>query len=145
VRRGLSALLAGALFAIGLVLGGMTQPAKIVGFLDFGGRWDPSLALFMGGALLVYGVLHRLITRRPAPLFEARFHLPTRRDVDRRLVGGAAIFGVGWGLTGYCPGPALTSVTTGSLPLIFVGAMAAGMYGRELLRRARAEGAPIDQ
>src|SRR5436853_429651 len=83
--------------AAGLVLGGMTRPEKIVGFLDFTGRWDPSLAFVMAGALLVHGLLYRLITRRPAPLFGGRFHLPTRRDIDRRLVLGAALFGVGWG------------------------------------------------
>ena len=133
MRRALSALLAGALFAVGLAVGGMTRPGKVIGFLDFAGDWDPSLMLVMAGALLVHGALSRLIARRPSPLFEAKFHLPTRRDIDRRLVLGAAIFGVGWGLGGYCPGPGLASLTAGVLPLVFVAAMVAGMYTERLV------------
>lgn len=130
--RALSSLVVGVLFAAGLVLGGMTQPAKVIGFLDFAGQWDPSLALVMGGALLVHGVSYRLIRRRASPLLETRFHLPTRQDIDRRLVLGAAIFGVGWGLGGYCPGPGLASLTTGPRPLVFVLGMLAGMYVERL-------------
>jgi hypothetical protein len=136
----LSALLAGALFAVGLILGGMTQPGKVVGFLDFTGRWDPSLALVMGGALLSHGLLQRLILKRPSPLLDERFHLPTRRDIDRRLIIGAALFGVGWGLAGYCPGPGLSSVTTGVVPLTFSAAMVAGMYAHKLIDRLITKG-----
>lgn len=137
--QSLAALLSGVLFALGLVLGGMTQPAKVVGFLDFSSHWDPSLAFVMGGALLVHAVLYRLIRRRPAPLLERKFHLPERRDVDRRLIAGAALFGVGWGLAGYCPGPGLTSIFAGVLPLVFALSMAAGMYAERAIDGYRAE------
>jgi uncharacterized protein len=133
MKAAIFALLAGALFALGLVVGGMTQPAKVLGFLDFAGRWDPSLVMVMGGALLVHGLTYWLIRLRRAPLCDARFHVPARRDVDRRLVLGAAIFGVGWGLAGYCPGPALASVTTGLSPLVFVAAMLVGMTAGRLV------------
>ena len=100
-------------------------------FLDFFGDWDPSLAFVMGGALLVYGVGSRLVQRRERPLVEREWHLPTRRDIDGRLLGGAALFGIGWGLGGFCPGPALTSLFAGFSGvigiLVFVGAMFAGM------------------
>ncbi len=124
----LTALAAGALFALGLGISGMTQPAKVLGFLDVTGRWDPTLAFVMVGALAVHFVLYRLIRKRRAPLFDSRFDVPTRRDVDLRLVAGAALFGVGWGLSGQCPGPALTNLATGAwTALVFVAAMALGM------------------
>jgi len=137
-KRLFFALLAGALFAVGLVLSGMTQPAKIIGFLNVAGlvdparfgRWDPSLAFVMGGALLVTLVAFA-VTPRPGrkPWLAESFQLPTRRDIDARLVLGAALFGIGWGLAGYCPGPALASVLTGGLDaLVFVAALAAGMW-----------------
>lgn len=124
-----TAFLSGLVFAGGLVLGGMTQPSKVVGFLDVtGGNWDPSLAFVMGGALLTYGVALRLITRRPQPLLGGRFQIPTRRDVTPRLLVGAGLFGVGWGLGGFCPGPAFTSLASGAgEALIFVAAMVGGM------------------
>lgn len=107
-------LLAGALFALGLAISGMTQPAKVIGFLDFFGAWDPSLAFVMGGAVGVYLLAHRgLVTQLRKPFFAERFSIPSRRDIDRRLVVGAAIFGVGWGLSGFCPGPALVSLGAG--------------------------------
>lgn len=125
----LTAFLAGLLFAAGLGVGGMTQPAKVVGFLDIAGNWDPSLALVMLGAIVVHATAVRGILRRRAPLFGARFALPTRRDVDARLVAGAALFGAGWGLVGYCPGPAVTALG-GGVPVaaVFVPAMVAGMW-----------------
>lgn len=124
----LTALAAGALFALGLGISGMTQPAKVLGFLDVTGRWDPTLAFVMVGAVAVHFVLYRLIRKRRAPLFDSRFDVPTRRDVDLRLVAGAALFGVGWGLSGQCPGPALTNLATGAwTALVFVAAMALGM------------------
>lgn len=136
----LVALAAGALFSVGLALAGMTQPAKVVAFLDVAGSWDPSLALVMIGAIAIYAVAHRLAQRRSKPLLSARFELPTRRDIDPKLVLGAALFGVGWGLSGYCPGPALTSLATGALtPLLFVAAMATGMLLFELTQRLRAQ------
>lgn len=136
MSRGLAPFLAGVLFALGLVIGGMTQPAKVIGFLDVTGgwrAWDPSLLFVMGGGLLVHGLLYRLVRRRQSPLFEAKFHIPTRRDIDLRLVLGAALFGVGWGLGGYCPGPGLVSLTAGALPVVFVLGMIGGMYAERLL------------
>lgn len=119
---------AGALFAVGLGVSGMTKPSKVTAFLDLFGAWDASLALVMAGAVGVYFVLSRVIAGRGAPLFEVRFHLPSRRDLDARLVLGAAIFGVGWGLGGYCPGPGLVTAASGALPaLAFVASMAVGM------------------
>jgi uncharacterized membrane protein YedE/YeeE len=130
VLRHLSAFGTGVLFSVGLVLGGMTQPGKIVGFLDFLGEWDPALLGVMAGGIMVNMILHPLITKkRRAPLFELRFGVPTRRDIDLRLLLGAAIFGAGWGLGGYCPGPGLATLATGTVPaFIFVGFMAAGMH-----------------
>jgi len=122
-----AALLSGALFAVGLVVGGMTVPSKIIGFLDPLGDWDPSLILVMVGAIAVYFPAYRVITRRRSPILEQSFILPTRRDIDKRLLIGAALFGIGWGLGGYCPGPALTSLGGMSeAALIFVPSMFAG-------------------
>ncbi|MDB4995294.1 MAG: hypothetical protein JWM74_2726 [Myxococcaceae bacterium] len=136
VKQRAPLLVAGALFGIGLAIAGMTRPEKVTGFLDITGAWDPSLAFVMLGAIGVHFVLHRLVLRRTAPLFDDRFHLPTRRDIDPRLLVGAGLFGVGWGLGGFCPGPALTSAAAGALPaLVFVAAMIAGM----LIERATCE------
>lgn len=124
----LFALSAGLLFGVGLTIAGMTRPSKVIGFLDIGGTWDPTLALVMVGAIGVHLVGYRWIRRRAAPVFDDRFHLPTRRDADPRLVAGALLFGAGWGLGGFCPGPALTSAAAGAFPaILFVGAMIAGM------------------
>jgi len=119
---------AGVLFAIGLGVSGMTQPDKVTSFLDLFGAWDASLAFVMVGAIAVYAVLHRLIARRTGPLFDTRFHLPTRKDLDSRLILGASVFGMGWGLAGYCPGPGLVSAAAGGLSAVaFVASMALGM------------------
>lgn len=132
------AFVTGLVFALGLALAGMTDPMKVIGFLDVAGAWDPSLAFVMGGAVLVYGLLSRFITRRDAPLLDARFFLPTRRDIDARLVAGAALFGVGWGLGGYCPGPALVSTMSfGTSALVFTAAMLTGMALFSVGQRAR--------
>lgn len=130
------AVLAGALFALGLALGGMTIPARVTGFLAVGGPWDPSLAFVMIGAIAVYAPLLRLIRRRSAPLLAEQFHWPAATAIDARLIAGAAIFGVGWGLSGYCPGPALVSLAAGGAPVaVFVAAMLAGIaLGRRLTR-----------
>lgn len=120
--------LSGLLFGIGLLVSGMTRPSKVVDFLDVAGDWDPSLGFVMGGAILVHFIAYRLVKRMPSPLLGGKFGIPTRSDIDPRLVAGAAMFGAGWGLGGYCPGPALTSVANGTADaLIFVGAMVAGM------------------
>lgn len=125
---------AGVLFAIGLGVSGMTQPSKVTGFLDLFGAWDASLVFVMAGAVAVYFVLYRVITKRASPLFDARFHLPTRKDLDARLVLGAALFGVGWALGGYCPGPGLVSAASGALPaLVFVLSMVVGMKLAQIL------------
>lgn|GEM_PF-15143 len=127
--RGLVAFVSGLLFALGLGIGGMTQPSKVLAFLDVAGDWDPSLAFVMGGALLVYFLVGRVALARPRPLFDEAFHVPTRRDIDTRLVLGSVLFGAGWGLAGYCPGPALVSLASGrATVVVFVAAMLAGMW-----------------
>ena len=121
-------LFAGVLFGLGLTVSGMVDPAKIIGFLDFAGDWDPTLAFVMGGALFVTIPTFRLILRRPRPILADNFDLPTKKDVDSRLLAGSAIFGIGWGLAGFCPGPAVTAMASGLAPVFaFVAAMVAGM------------------
>jgi uncharacterized membrane protein YedE/YeeE len=141
--KNFTALAAGLIFALGLVLSGMTQPAKVMGFLNVmglqngiswqaePGYWDPSLALVMGGALAVTLIAFAFTPSAPAakPWFDEVFHLPTRRDVDAKLVVGGVMFGVGWGLAGYCPGPALASLLIGGVDVLaFCAAMLAGMW-----------------
>jgi len=139
IRANLAALLAGALFGVGLVVGGMTQPSKVVAFLDFFGSWDPSLAFVMGGAIAVYLPAYLVITRRNTPMFAARFAFAKKTGVDWRLLTGAALFGAGWGLAGFCPGPALTSLgALAPAALVFTAAMIAGFAlhrGVEILTR----------
>ncbi|MGH6659941.1 MAG: DUF6691 family protein [Rhodospirillales bacterium] len=128
MARNLVALLAGLVFGLGLAVSRLVDPGKVLAFLDVAGRWDPSLALVMASALGVTLIGYRLVLRRPAPLLAESFGLPTRRDIDARLVGGAALFGVGWGLVGFCPGPALASLAYGRLSsVLFVAAMLLGM------------------
>lgn len=123
-----TALISGLLFGAGLAVSGMMNPGKVVGFLDLAGAWDPSLAFVMGGALVVTAIGYRLVGSRGRPLFDARFHLPTAKSIDPRLIGGAALFGIGWGISGLCPGPAIAAATTGiSDILIFGAAMLAGV------------------
>lgn len=136
----LAALLAGLLFGVGLILSGMSDPSKVLGFLDLAGSWDPSLAFVMGGAVLVGALAFRLAGKRPQSLLGDDMHLPTATQIDRRLVLGGLTFGIGWGLAGYCPGPALASIATyGMKPLLFVIAMLAGMVLFELLERRKAK------
>jgi uncharacterized membrane protein YedE/YeeE len=125
----LISFLAGLLFAAGLVVGGMTQPLKVIGFLDVsGGSWDPSLGLVMAGALVVYGVAFRLITRRDKPVLADRFAVPTRTDLPPRLFVGAGLFGIGWGIAGFCPGPAVVALGSGMTEaLLFMPGMLGGM------------------
>jgi uncharacterized membrane protein YedE/YeeE len=123
-----AALAAGLVFGIGLILSGMTDPGKVIGYLDVAGRWDPSLALVMGGAILVGFFAFRVAGRRGKTFLGGGLHLPQRRDTDLRLVGGSLLFGVGWGLAGFCPGPALVSLASGQQPAaVFVAAMLGGM------------------
>ena len=124
----LAAFAAGLLFAVGLAISGMTQPTKVVGFLDVTGNWDPSLALVMVGALAVYVVAFPLITKREGPLLAGAFDIPTRRDFTAPLIGGAVLFGLGWGLAGFCPGPAVAAVGAGmGEAWLFVATMLTGM------------------
>ena len=119
----------GLIFGLGLAVSGMINPAKVLGFLDIAGAWDPTLLLVMGGALLVAIPGTHLVTKRPKPLLEGRFQLPTRKDIDVKLVAGAAVFGIGWGLVGFCPGPALAALGSGLWPVgLFFLAMLAGMF-----------------
>ncbi|MCP8688108.1 DUF6691 family protein [Marinobacterium sedimentorum] len=129
--------LTGALFSAGLMVSGMINPAKVIGFLDIFGVWDPSLAFVMAFAVIVYGIGLRLVLRRPKPLFEARFFLPEGLLIDRRLVGGAILFGIGWGLVGFCPGPAIAAL--GAAPgqaAIFVAAMLLATSATRKLQRS---------
>ena len=137
MKRHAAAFGTGALFAVGLAVSGMTRPSKVPGFLDVAGAWDASLAFVMIGAIAVHFVAYRIVMRRKSPLFDAQFHLPTRKDVDPRLVLGAAIFGIGWGLGGFCPGPGLVSAGSGSLGGgMFVAGMTLGMVVEQLVARA---------
>lgn len=128
LKLGIGPFLGGIVFAIGLGVAGMTEPAKIISFLDIFGAWDPSLAFVMVGAIGVNAVLHRFIVKREKPVFTEKFYLPTRSDFDKNLVIGAALFGIGWGVTGLCPGPGLASLITGkNYALAFVAALLVGM------------------
>lgn len=135
----LAALVCGTLFGLGLALSGMLDPARIQGFLDVTGRWDPSLALVLGGAVSVMFLGLLAIRRLPRPAFAERFDLTENRAIDRRLVLGSALFGIGWGLGGFCPGPAVAVLSLGIVePLLFVAFMVGGMvaHDRFLARRA---------
>lgn len=130
-------LIAGTLFGFGLALSQMTDPAKVIGFLDISGNWDPTLALVLAGAVWVTLISFRFILRRDHPVFDTRFHLPTRHDIDVRLVGGAALFGIGWGLAGLCPGPGVAAIAQGAWqPLLFVVGLALGMLALRRIDRS---------
>ena len=125
--RNLVSLIAGTLFGFGLALAQMTNPAKIINFLDVAGTWDPSLAFVMGGALFVSLISFRFILRQPRPAFEQSFHLPSRSDINPRLVAGAVLFGIGWGLGGFCPGPGIAALVSGHWqPVVFVLGLVGG-------------------
>ncbi|HEY0846633.1 MAG TPA: DUF6691 family protein [Noviherbaspirillum sp.] len=131
-----ASLVSGLLFGIGLIVSGMSDPGKVLGFLDLAGKWNPSLALVMGGALLVGLVAFSVARRRTMTFLGGAMHMPTLRDVDRRLVLGSVAFGAGWGLAGFCPGPALVSLAAGEVKaLVFVVAMLGGMVLYELAER----------
>lgn len=119
MRTVFAAFVSGGIFGAGLLISQMTNPSKVIGFLDFFGNWDPSLAFVMGGALLVTFIGYRLVLPRGAPKFDSKFHLPTSKDIDGRLMGGAALFGIGWGLSGLCPGPALSMSTFGGINILY--------------------------
>lgn len=125
----LTVFISGVLFSAGLGISGMTQPTKVIGFLDIFGRWDPSLICVMAGAVAVNVIFYRLTLKRLHPRFAAQFTVPSKRPINLPLFTGAALFGVGWGLSGYCPGPAIVSAVSGwASTLTFVASMLAGMY-----------------
>lgn len=133
------ALLTGLVFGTGIALSGMMNPAKVLNFFDIAGIWDPSLAFVMAGALLVTFLGYRLAWRRRTPLFEGRFMLPTSREIDAKLVGGAALFGIGWGIAGFCPGAAIPALGTGRWEVaLFLVSVVAGFFLRRLLNRLAA-------
>lgn len=153
----IAAFFSGLLFSVGLVLAQMTHPHRVIGFLDLA-NWDPTLAFVMGGAVVVYAIAFRLIMKREKPVAAPKFAVPTNRTIDRKLVIGSVIFGVGWGMGGFCPGPGLVSLTSGTSAIAFVGAMLGGMYIHTLYQqwsesRARAAkenkteavGSPVSQ
>ncbi|MFA7430354.1 MAG: DUF6691 family protein [Rhodospirillaceae bacterium] len=139
MRSLICSLAAGVLFGSGLIVAGMTSPAKVLAFFDFAGAWDPSLAVVMAVGLLTAMVGYRLALKRVAPCWAPAYVLPERNDIDRRLVVGSAIFGLGWGLVGYCPSPALVAGSAGaSDAVIFSGAMITGMLVWRLVERTQA-------
>ena len=142
MQRLIPAFLIGLLFGLGIVISGMGNPAKVLNFFDFAGTWDPSLIFVMGGALAVTFIGYRFVLARNRPLADERFHVPTSRTIDARLIGGAAVFGVGWGMAGFCPGGALPVIGTGRIEvLLFVAAMIAGIFTAQALTRL-AQGKP---
>ncbi|HEV2742996.1 MAG TPA: DUF6691 family protein [Rubrobacter sp.] len=128
VLRAAAALISGLVFGLGLAVSGMMNPAKVIGFLDVAGDWDPTLAFVMVGALLVAVPAYRLVPKRGRPVLDEKFSLPEKKIIDAPLLGGSALFSVGWGLVGFCPGPAVAALGTGLFPVFaFVAAMLAGM------------------
>ena len=133
-----ASLLAGLVFGLGLIVSGMADPAKVLGFLDLAGAWDPSLAFVMAGAIAVGALAFAVAKNRNVSLLGATMKLPTSRDIDRRLVIGSVVFGIGWGVAGFCPGPGLVALGMGEVKaLVFVVAMLVGMGAFELLERRR--------
>lgn len=143
VRTLLPPVISGVLFGAGLTLSGMTDPGRVRGFLDVFGRWDPTLAFVMTGAVIVMAIAWRIQSRMKRPVFGVKFALPDRRDYDGRLIAGSALFGVGWGIAGLCPGPALASLALSPLSVLpFVAAMLAGMALHNLLPVTRPRPTP---
>ncbi len=144
MKRAIIAFCTGLVFGLGLVVSQMVDPRRVLGFLDVTGTWDPTLAFVMGGALAVTFAGYRWVLRRPAPVLGGRFLLPTRNDIDARLVSGAALFGAGWGLSGYCPGPGFAALTLGGAPtMVFVVCMLAGMWLAKTVRQSTATAHPV--
>ena len=132
-----AALGSGLVFGLGLSMSGMLDPARVRGFLDIAGEWDPSLAFVLGGAVIVAALGNLMVRQLSRPLFDDRFHLPATARIDARLIAGSAVFGIGWGIGGLCPGPALASLSLGLVPvMIFVVAMLCGMVLYDTIGRA---------
>lgn len=135
--QAVASFVVGFTFALGLSISGMTQPSKVLGFLTWDENWDPTLIFVMLGAVPVHALTYYLARKRKSPLLDSEWHVPTATKISKELVIGSALFGVGWGLAGYCPGPALTSVGSGSLQAVyFVGAMIAGMFAHQLFKKS---------
>lgn len=129
------ALFTGLVFGVGIAISGMMNPAKVFNFFDIAGTWDPSLAFVMGGAVIVTFVGYRLVWKRIAPLFGDSFQVPIGTTIDAKLIGGSALFGIGWGIAGFCPGAAIPALGTGRWEVVlFLGAVAVGFYLRRLLK-----------
>lgn len=136
-KLALAALLSGTLFGLGLAMSGMTDARRVLGFLDLFGKFDPTLMFVLGGAVLTTTVLFRFVLRRGSPVLASSFHLSSLKQLDRRLLGGAALFGIGWGIAGYCPGPALAGLGVGAHEALwFVPAMLAGMLLHRIVNHA---------
>jgi uncharacterized membrane protein YedE/YeeE len=132
--RNLAALGAGVVFGVGLELAQMTNPDKVLNFLDVTGHWDASLLLVLGGAVVLAAIAFRFILKRPAPLYDSAFHLPVAKHIDSQLIVGSVLFGLGWGLAGYCPGPAIASLGFGNKEMaIFIPGLAAGIFAKRML------------
>ncbi|GEO99626.1 YeeE/YedE family protein [Methylobacterium haplocladii] len=132
--RLVAALGSGLIFGLGLSLSGMLDPARVRGFLDVTGAWDPSLMFVLGGAVTIAALGYQLVRRLPKPAFAPEFQIPTNRRIDGGLIGGSALFGIGWGLSGFCPGPAVAALSTGVLPVaVFVATMLIGMTAYRLV------------
>ena len=136
--RALSFYLIGLIFGVGISVSGMANPAKVLNFFDLAGTWDPSLAFVMGGAVVVTFIGYRFVLKRASPVMAPSFNLPTNRALDARLIGGSALFGIGWGIAGFCPGGALPALGTGDVRVfIFVGALLAGIVAARFLSKPR--------
>lgn len=138
--RILSALLVGLVFGVGIAISGMINPAKVLNFFDIAGTWDPSLIFVMGGALLTTFIGYRLVLKRPGPIVEAEFKLPINRVIDARLIGGSAVFGLGWGIAGFCPGAAVPALGSGRYEVVaFVAALLAGLWVAKTIQTKQAD------
>lgn len=127
MKKNISALIAGTIFGFGLILSGMSNPDKVMNFLNVLGQWDPSLLFVLGGAVITTFIGYRLVLKRKTPLLDSEFFVPTNTVVDKKLLMGAALFGAGWGMTGFCPGPAITGIAFGVIePVLFLGSMLIG-------------------
>lgn len=136
MKNNLASFVVGIIFAVGLGLSGMTQPQKVIGFLDIFGNWDPSLIFVMFGAIGVHFVAYRITRRRQAPVLATQWDVPERTDITPALIAGSFIFGIGWGIGGYCPGPAISALASFDiLPAVFVGAMIVGMFAFNLINQ----------
>ena len=133
----------GLVFGVGISISGMANPAKVVNFFDIAGTWDPSLIFVMGGALVTTFIGYKLVFGRTAPVMDGTFHLPNNRQIDTKLIGGSALFGIGWGIAGFCPGGALPALGTGRWEVfVFTGALVAGIFLAKALQAPRAPKEP---